>query len=130
MKKIFVNGTFDILHAGHLALLNYAKTLGDELSVAMDSDKRVKRLKGKSRPINSERERAEMLINLKAVDKVYIFDTDEELIKLVSEHDIMVKGSDYKDKPIIGNDVCKELVFFDIINGYSTTDKIQDIISR
>ena len=130
MKRIFVNGTFDILHVGHLALLNYAKTLGDELSVAMDSDKRVKKLKGKSRPINSERERAELLINLKAVDKVYIFDTDEELIKLVGEHDIMVKGSDYKDKPIIGNDVCKELVFFDIINGYSTTDKIQDIISR
>lgn len=130
MKRIFVNGTFDILHVGHLALLNYAKTLGDELSVAMDSDKRVKKLKGKSRPINSERERAEMLINLKAVDKVYIFDTDEELIKLVDEHDIMVKGSDYKDKPIIGNDVCKELVFFDIINGYSTTEKIQDIISR
>ena len=130
MKRIFVNGTFDILHVGHLALLNYAKTLGDELSVAMDSDKRVKKLKGKSRPINSERERAELLINLKAVDKVYIFDTDEELIKLVSEHDIMVKGSDYKNKTIIGNDVCKELVYFDIINVYSTTDKIQDIISR
>lgn len=130
MKRVFVNGTFDILHSGHLYLLNEAKSLGDELSVAIDSDNRVKKLKGLSRPINTERERAEMLINLKAVDKVYIFDTDEELTKLVEDHDVMVKGSDYKGKTIIGEEVCKELVFLDVINGYSTTNKIQDIIGR
>jgi D-beta-D-heptose 7-phosphate kinase/D-beta-D-heptose 1-phosphate adenosyltransferase len=71
-----------------------------------------------------------MLINLKAVDDVYIFDTDEELKHLVSIHDTMVKGGDYRDKPIIGSDVCKELIFFDIIDGYSTTKKIQDITTR
>jgi D-beta-D-heptose 7-phosphate kinase/D-beta-D-heptose 1-phosphate adenosyltransferase len=130
MIKVFVNGTFDILHLGHTSLLNYAKTLGDELSVGIDSNSRVRKLKGTTRPINDERERAEMLINLKAVDKVYIFDTDEELVKLVGEHDIMVKGSDYKDKTVIGKEVCKELVFYNVLNGYSTTNKIQDIISR
>ena len=130
MKKIFVNGTFDILHEGHLQLLNHAKSLGDSLAVAIDSDERVKSLKGEDRPINTQKERANMLINLKAVDDVYIFDTDEELKHLVSIHDTMVKGGDYRDKPIIGSDVCKELIFFDIINGYSTTKKIQDITTR
>lgn len=130
MKKIFVNGTFDILHDGHLQLLNHAKSLGDSLSVGIDSDERVKLLKGESRPINNQQERANMLINLKAVDHVYIFDTDEELKHLVSIHDAMVKGADYKDKPVIGSDVCKELIFFEIIDGYSTTKKIQDITTR
>jgi D-beta-D-heptose 7-phosphate kinase/D-beta-D-heptose 1-phosphate adenosyltransferase len=130
MKKIFVNGTFDILHEGHLQLLNYAKSLGDSLAVAIDSDERVKSLKGEDRPINTQKERANMLINLKAVDDVYIFDTDEELAHLVSIHDTMVKGGDYRDKPVIGSDVCKELIFFDIIDGYSTTKKIQDITTR
>lgn len=130
MKKVFVNGTFDLLHEGHIALINYAKTLGEELNVAIDSDERVKKLKGEDRPINNQQERSKLLINLKSVDNVYIFDTDEELEYLVSIHDAMVKGSDYKDKPIIGKDVCKELVFFDRIDGFSTTQKIQDIINR
>lgn len=130
MKKIFVNGTFDLLHEGHIALINYAKSLGDELNVAIDSDERVKRLKGEDRPINDQKERSTLLINLKSVDNVYIFDTDDELEYLVSLHDVMVKGSDYKDKPIVGQDFCKELVFFDRIDGYSTTQKIQDITDR
>jgi len=102
MKKIFVNGTFDILHLGHVALLEYAKSLGDELTVGIDSDIRVKELKGNDRPINDQRERALMLLSLKCVDKVMIFDTDEDLIELVSDCDVMVKGSDYKNKPIVG----------------------------
>lgn len=130
MKRIFVNGTFDILHHGHLAMLNYAKTLGDELNIAIDSDDRVKELKGETRPINTQQERAELLLNLKCVTSVFIFDTDEELAHLVGMHDVMVKGSDYKDKPIIGKELCKELVFFDIIDDYSTTKKIQDITDR
>jgi D-beta-D-heptose 7-phosphate kinase/D-beta-D-heptose 1-phosphate adenosyltransferase len=130
MKKVFVNGTFDILHRGHLEMLLFARNQGDYLTVAIDSDRRVKELKGSNRPINNMMERATLLTYIRPVDQVVVFDTDEELIKLISEHDIMVKGSDYRGKPIIGENVCKELIFFELINGYSTTNKIQDIINR
>jgi len=130
MKHVFVNGTFDILHQGHIALLNYAKSLGNYLTVGIDSDARIKELKGSDRPINSHAERKILLENLKAVDEVKIFNSDQELIDLVSRCDIMVKGSDYINRKIIGVDVCPQLVFFDRIHGYSTTEKIQSIVAR
>lgn len=130
MRKIFVNGTFDILHKGHLEMLLFARKQGDYLTVAIDSDRRVKELKGESRPINDANERMFMLSCLKPVDNVVVFDNDDDLVNLISEHDAMVKGSDYKNKPIVGQDVCKELIFFELINGYSTTKKIQDITNR
>lgn len=130
MKTIFVNGTFDILHLGHLALLNYAKTLGSSLTVAIDSDQRVNQLKGDNRPINSQIDRATMLVNLKAVDSVFIFDTDEELVDLIKKHDIMVKGSDYKDTVIIGAEHIPMILFFDRVQGLSTTQAIQHIITK
>lgn len=130
MKIIFVNGTFDIIHLGHLALFNYAKSLGDFLLVGIDSDQRVKKLKGTSRPINNEFERKTLLENLKAIDKVQIFNSDQELIDIISTCDIMVKGSDYIGKPIVGEHVCKQITFFDRINEYSSTQKIQSIINR
>lgn len=129
MKKVFVNGTFDVLHLGHLAMLNFAKGLGDHLTVAIDSDARIKRLKGPSRPINSYVERRIMLENLKAVDEVKIFDTDEDLINIIKTCDIMVKGGDYNTLPIIGKEHI-EVVLFDRIDGYSSTQKIQSIINR
>jgi D-beta-D-heptose 7-phosphate kinase/D-beta-D-heptose 1-phosphate adenosyltransferase len=129
MKRVFVNGTFDVLHLGHLAMLNYAKTLGDHLVVAIDSDKRVKRLKGPSRPINNVNERKVMLENLKAVDQVEIFDTDEDLINIIKTCDIMVKGGDYKTLPIIGKEYVT-VVLFERIDEYSSTKKIQHIIDR
>jgi D-beta-D-heptose 7-phosphate kinase/D-beta-D-heptose 1-phosphate adenosyltransferase len=129
-KKVFINGTFDIIHLGHLALFNYAKSLGDFLLVAIDSDKRVKQLKGNDRPINNQIERKTLLENLKAVDEVQIFDTDQELIDIIATCDVMVKGSDYIGKPIVGEHVCKQIIFFDRINGYSTTKKIQSITNR
>ena len=131
MKSIFVNGTFDILHPGHVQLLNYARSLGDSLIVAIDSDRRVRELKGANRPINSDDDRKFMLENLRSVDTVWIFDTDQELEDICRLHNpIMVKGSDYKDKHIIGQQYCKEIVFYDRIEPYSTTQAIQDISSR
>lgn len=131
-KSVFVNGTFDVLHPGHIRLLNYAKNLGDRLFVAIDSDRRVGELKGKSRPINNAGERKEMLLALKAVDEVEIFDSNEELkmwIKQVRPY-IMVVGSDYKDKQVIGSEFARHLIFYDRIEQYSTTQKIQSIINR
>ena len=131
-RSIFVNGTFDILHLGHLALLNYAKSLGDRLFVAIDNDERVKELKGPTRPVNTARERKEMLLNLKAVDEVAVFGSSKELAMWVQQIRpyIMVVGSDYKDKTVIGSEYARHLIFFDRIDEYSTTKKIEDIVSR
>jgi D-beta-D-heptose 7-phosphate kinase/D-beta-D-heptose 1-phosphate adenosyltransferase len=131
MKTIFVNGTFDILHPGHVQLLNYARSLGDSLLVAIDGDQRVRELKGSGRPINSEDDRKLMLESLRSVDSVWIFNSDQELEDICRLYNpVMVKGSDYKDKHIIGQQYCKEIVFYDRIEPYSTTHAIQDISSR
>ncbi len=131
MKTIFVNGTFDILHPGHVQLLNYARSLGDSLIVAIDSDQRVRELKGASRPINSEDDRKLMLESLRSVDSVWIFNSDQELEDICRLYNpVMVKGSDYQDRHIIGQQYCKEIVFYDRIEPYSTTRAIQDISSR
>lgn len=133
MTKVVVNGTFDILHLGHIKLLEYAKSIPKSyVYVLIDSDRRVKELKGPTRPIHNEYERASFLFALKAVDRVDIFDTDEELKNYLKNYapDVMVKGSDYRDKPIIGAEHCKEIKFYDRLEKYSTTNKIQDIISR
>ena len=132
MKSIFVNGTFDILHPGHVQLLNYAKSLGDTLTVGIDSDRRVKENKGYARPVYNVGDRAYMLQNLKAVDYVVIFDSDEELERCIKtvKPDIMVVGSDWKGKSVIGSMYSAELRFFDRIEEYATTKTIQSIINR
>ena len=131
MKTIFVNGTFDILHPGHVQLLNYARSLGDSLIVAIDSDQRVRELKGDNRPINSEDDRKLMLESLRSVDSVWIFNSDQELEDICRLYNpVMVKGSDYQGRTIIGQQYCKEIVFYDRIEPYSTTRAIQDISSR
>ena len=132
MKKVFVNGTFDILHPGHIDLLYLASTYGDELLVAIDSDRRVKEKKGDTRPINNEDTRSIMMIHIKGVDRVLIFDSDEELKNIVKEYepDIMMVGSDYKDKEVIGSEYAKQLVFFERDTRYSSTKVIESIINR
>ena len=130
MKQVIVNGTFDIVHSGHLALLNYARSLGDYLIVAIDSDRRVKELKGADRPVNTQAERQELLSNLRSVNEVRIFDSDQELVNIIAECAVMVKGSDYRDRPIVGSEVCPSIVFFERIDGFSTTEKIQHIANR
>jgi len=130
MTKIFVNGTFDILHTGHLELLAYARSLGDFLYVGIDSDRRVKELKGPARPINNQQERKTMLEAVRYVDSVHIFDSDNDLRALIADCDVMVKGDDYQGQPVVGQEVCKQIIFFKKIDGYSTTQKISDITSR
>jgi D-beta-D-heptose 7-phosphate kinase/D-beta-D-heptose 1-phosphate adenosyltransferase len=127
--KIVVNGTFDVIHPGHLALLNYAKSLGDFLIVAIDSDSRVSELKGPQRPINPQLERKLLLENLKAVDQVVIFNSNSELVDIIQQCAIMVKGSDYRGRSVIGEAHC-QVIYFERINEYSSTKKIQDIINR
>jgi D-beta-D-heptose 7-phosphate kinase/D-beta-D-heptose 1-phosphate adenosyltransferase len=133
MTKVVVNGSFDIIHLGHIRLLQHAKSFPNAyVYVLIDTDRRIKKLKGEDRPINTEYERTSLLAALKSVDRVDVFDTEEELVNLIRDYkpDIMIKGSDYKGKPIIGAEFCKEIKFYDRLEKYSTTNKIQDIANR
>lgn len=132
MKKVFVNGTFDILHRGHLKLLEYAKSLGEEVIVAIDTDQRVSEKKGPTRPINCTEDRVYMLQSLRTVDHVFKFGSDKELENLIKYYspDIMIVGSDWKNKPVIGSQYAKQLIFFERIDGYSTTKIIERSSNR
>ena len=132
MKKIVVNGSFDIVHRGHLELLHHAKSLGDYLLVCIDTDSRISELKGLNRPINNQEDRKFLLESLKSVDEVVLFNSADELENILIKYqpDVMVKGSEYKDKSIVGRQFCKSIKFYETVNGYSTTEKIQDIINR
>jgi D-beta-D-heptose 7-phosphate kinase/D-beta-D-heptose 1-phosphate adenosyltransferase len=120
--KVWVNGTFDVLHLGHIRLLKYAASLG-ELLVGVDTDDRVKRLKGSTRPFNNLQERIEMLKALKFVNQVVSFSTDDELTAHIKNWntDIMVKGSDWRGGNIIGGECVKQVIYFTMIDGKSTT---------
>jgi len=132
MKKVFVNGAFDVLHSGHLDLLDFASILGGRLLVAIDTDRRIEYNKGKGRPFNNLSTRKYIMSMLKPVNSVAVFDTDEELLSIIRNYkpDVMVKGSDWKGKRIIGEEYCKEVVFYERTNGQSTTNTIEDFITR
>ena len=127
-KKVFVNGTFDILHRGHLELLNYAKSLGYVI-VGIDTDECIKGKKGPTRPIHNQEERKFHLENLKSVDEVIFFSSEPEFEGLIKslEPDIIIVGSDWKEKSTIKSYYDGELIFFDRIEEYSTTKTIQKI---
>jgi D-beta-D-heptose 7-phosphate kinase/D-beta-D-heptose 1-phosphate adenosyltransferase len=124
--KIFTNGCFDVLHLGHIELLKYCADLG-EVVVGLNSDSSVKRLKGPSRPINSEQNRLRFLESIKYVHSVHIFheDTPYELIKSLKP-DLIVKGGDYKPEQVAGHDLC-EVRIFETLVGHSSTAIIQKI---
>lgn len=127
-KIVFTNGCFDILHAGHVKYLETARNFGDILIVGLNSDNSVKKIKGNTRPINNQEDRAYILSSLKSVDYVVIFneETPFDLISAIKPH-ILVKGGDYKDKKVIGQDIVDELKLVDFIEGKSTTSTIQRI---
>ena len=132
MTKVFVNGTFDVLHPGHVRLLEYARSRGDYLLVAIDTDRRVRQLKGPTRPWLNQDDRRYMLESLACVDAVKIFDSDQELEHIIQtyEPDLMVKGSDYVGKSIIGEEHVPAIEFFQRIDEYSSTKAIQHLANR
>ena len=130
MKTVFTNGCFDILHRGHVELLRFCATLGDKVIVGINSDKSVRKIKGIKRPINSQQDRKFIIESISGVDEVIVFDEDTpyELIKSINP-DIIVKGGDYKESDVVGNDI-SDVVIFKYIENYSTTKTIKDISNR
>jgi D-beta-D-heptose 7-phosphate kinase/D-beta-D-heptose 1-phosphate adenosyltransferase len=123
MKKVWVNGTFDILHIGHIKLLEFASTFG-EVRVGIDTDQRIKILKGQSRPYNNIKDRVNFISSIKYINSVVVFDSDIELEQQIKDWDtdILVIGNDYINKKIIGSHLVKERIeYFDRIPNKSTT---------
>ena len=132
MKTVWVNGCFDILHPGHMRLLRTARDIaGDDkfVVVGIDSDERVRTMKGTDRPINDENYRSEMLLSTSFVDKVIIFDTSEALLRILQclKPSKMVIGSEYRDKHIVGSDYIREILYMNTDDRYSTTKIINKI---
>ena len=134
-KVVFTNGCFDILHVGHITYLNEAKKLGDVLVIGLNSDSSVKRLKGETRPINTELDRARVLDALRSVDYVSIFneDTPFELLEQIVP-DVLVKGGDYKKEDVVGGDIVTrnggEVIIIPFVDGKSTTSIIERATKR
>ncbi len=127
-KIVFTNGCFDILHAGHVSVLEFSRSKGDVLIVGMNSDASVRRLKGPTRPVNAQADRALVLAGLESVSAVAIFeeDTPYNLIKAVCP-DVLVKGGDYKPSEIVGREFAKKVVRFALLKGRSTTNIIKKV---
>jgi len=131
---VFTNGCFDLLHPGHIRLLERARSLGDILILALNSDSSVRRMKGPSRPILCERERAEMATELEAVDAVVLFDEDtpRELIAAVLP-DVLVKGADWSHF-IAGREEVEAagglVVALELEPGFSTTNLVDVLTGR
>ena len=121
--KVWVNGTFDVLHRGHIELFRYAYGFVD-VRVGIDYDERVKSLKGTDRPINTWEDRKFFLESIKYVNSVVGFGSDEELEEQVKlwEPKYMIVGSDYKNKRVIGSQYVEDLIFFDRVKNFSTTN--------
>jgi D-beta-D-heptose 7-phosphate kinase/D-beta-D-heptose 1-phosphate adenosyltransferase len=121
--RIWINGCFDVLHYGHFRMIEYAASLGEMLVIGIDSDERVKKMKGEDRPFHTETQRKFNLMQIKGVSNVVIFDSDETLRSQIELYkpNIFVIGSDYVNKPIIGGNHADEIRFFDRITDFSTT---------
>ena len=131
-RVVFTNGCYDLIHAGHVQLLERAKSLGDLLIIGINSDRSVRGLKGSGRPVVAERDRARLLAALAAVDYVTIFDqpSPQQLIERLKP-DVLVKGADWNAAQIVGKDVVQQrggrVVRIPLRRGYSTTNLIKRI---
>lgn len=130
-KIVFTNGCFDLLHIGHVSLFQKAKTLGDVLIVAINSDASLAQLKGPKRPLVPQTDRTQILAALSYIDYVVVFNeqTPCELLSKLKP-DILVKGGDYKIEDIVGKEFVKEVYRYPLVEGKSTTKLIKLIIER
>ncbi|HZR83095.1 MAG TPA: D-glycero-beta-D-manno-heptose 1-phosphate adenylyltransferase [Candidatus Binatia bacterium] len=127
---VFTNGCFDLLHPGHVRYLAAARAAGDELAVALNADRSVRRLKGPGRPVQTAAARAEVLAALASVDHVLVFDADTPIAEIRAlEPDVLVKGADWGEDEIVGSDVVRErggrVVRVPIVRGQSTTRLVE-----
>ncbi|MBI4052146.1 MAG: D-glycero-beta-D-manno-heptose 1-phosphate adenylyltransferase [Elusimicrobia bacterium] len=127
-KVVFTNGCFDLIHAGHVSLLEKAQRLGNILVIGLNTDSSVRKLKGKNRPITPEKSRAKILSALACVDYVVLFKEETPFNLIRSLHpDILVKGADYEVNHIVGREYAGKVVRIALKKGYSTTTLIQKI---
>lgn len=127
MKTLLLTGCFDIVHLGHIKIIQYAKFISDEVIIAIDSDEKVKTDKGSNRPFNNQRDRQEFLESIKGVDKVIIFFDEDDLERICKEikPNYRLVGSDWMGKNIVGQQYCEKILYFDRIAGYSTTNILE-----
>lgn len=132
LSIVFTNGCFDLLHAGHVAYLSEAASLGDKLVLGLNSDISVKKIKGTDRPINDEKTRSLILASMSFIDAVILFheETPLELIRQIKP-DILVKGGDYEESGVVGGDFVKnnggKVIILPFLEGYSSTNMIKRI---
>jgi rfaE bifunctional protein nucleotidyltransferase chain/domain len=131
-RVVFTNGVFDLLHPGHVRYLERARRVGDLLIVGVNSDRSVRANKGPGRPLNPDRERAEILLSLSCVDAAVLFDEDtpHQLIGSI-QPDVLVKGADWAPAEIVGREVVEarggRVVRIDLAQGYSTSELIRRV---
>jgi len=130
-KTIFINGCFDILHRGHIELFKYASSLGNKLIVGIDSDLKVKNDKGLDRPFNCLQDRIAVLQSIKYINQIISFETREELENLIKNisPDILVVGSDWRGKVVVGDVFATEVKFFERLDRYSTTKILENSVN-
>lgn len=127
-KIVWINGCFDVLHYGHFKLIQYAASFGGILTIGIDSDERVKQLKGNDRPFHTQQQREYNLRQIRGVGDVIVFHTEDGLRNTLKElnPDIFVIGDEYMYKPIIGGEFVKEIKFFPKLKGFSTTKLLDE----
>ena len=127
MTIVWTNGCFDILHRGHIEMFKYARSLGDKLIVGVDTDEKVKATKGDDRPFNGLADRMLLVASIRYVDEVYDFGFKKELENLIklTKPDILVVGSDWKGKEVVGSQYAGRVDFFERVGDYSTTKVLE-----